>query len=167
MLGIYPLILAFDSVYFAMHKSFKIFLISALIHFFMFVLINFPGAFILYKPIDQLFIQHKATEQTKKRIHHLAWYSTGWIFLLGLLYVIMTILFLLIIPADFEGFSLNEIPPIFFFTMIPSLLFVYAILPAFITYFLINDFCLDLKAKTFDLFQIIYPEGKKRVGKTL
>lgn len=167
MLGIYPLILAFNCVYFAMHKSLKILLMSAVIHFFIFALVNFPGAIIIYKPVDQLFTQQIVTDQAKKRILHLTQYSTGWIFLLGFLYVTMILLFILISPAAFEGFSLNEVPSIFYFTMIPSLLFVYAILPGFITYFLINDLSLDLKAKAFDLFQIIYPEGKKRVGKTL
>ncbi len=46
-------------------------------------------------------------------------------------------------------------------------IFFHAVFPSFITYFLINDFNLDLKAKAFLHFQILYPAGKKRVGLTL
>jgi signal transduction histidine kinase len=68
---------------------------------------------------------------------------------------------------DTEVVSMDKMPLILFLTFIPSLLFVNAIFPSFIAYYLINDFNLDLKAKTFSLFQIVYPVGKKRIGLTL
>jgi len=58
-------------------------------------------------------------------------------------------------------------PPIFFISVLPSTLFVSAILPAFISYFLIRDFILDLKALIFSKFKIRYSEDKKRIGQTL
>ena len=51
MLSLYPLILAFDSVYFVLHKSFATLVVTALAHFVLFGLINFVGAYFLYKPI--------------------------------------------------------------------------------------------------------------------
>jgi len=136
MLSLYPLILAFDTVYFIIHKSLATLLVTALSHLVLFGLINFVGAYFLYKPIDHVFIQGQDTQQAKKRIKCLTQYSTILIFSLGSLYVALTYLILFLIPMDVEGFSPDLVPPIFLLlNMIPSLLFMYAILPAFITYF--------------------------------
>lgn len=166
MMSLYLLILVFDSVYFFLHQSFVVYIISAFGHFVLFGLINFLGAYFLYKPIDHVFIQREDTEQAKKRINHLSWYSAGWIFFLGFLNVAITFLPLLLFPTMYntEFFSMDKVPSILWLEFIPSLLFVYGIFPAFITYFLINDFNLDLKAKAFLDYQILYPAGKKRVG---
>jgi len=85
MLSLFPLIVAFDSIYFVLHQSLELFLLAALAHFVLFGLLNYLGTYFLYRPIDQVFIQSKDTKQAKKRIHHLTWYSTGWIFFLGIL----------------------------------------------------------------------------------
>ncbi len=168
MLSMFPLILAFDSVYFVLHKSFETFVGKALAHFVLFGLINFVGTYFLYKPIDNVFSQGEASEQAKKRINHLTWYSTGWMFFLGLLYVAYMLSVLYLFPGDIPGFSPDKVPMIFLLSnMIPSLLFMFAIFPSFIIYFLINDFNLDLKEKVLMHFQILYPAGKKRIGKTL
>lgn len=166
MLSLYPLILVFDSIYFVLHKSLEVFFISALGHFVLFGLINFLGTYFLYKPIDHMFIQSKDTIQAKNRINRLSRYSAGWIFLLGSLNVAITFLPLLLFPTMYDSvpFSMDKAPAILWLEFIPSLLFVYAIFPAFITYFLINDFNLDLKAKAFFQFQILYPPGKKKIG---
>lgn len=168
MLSLFPLILAFDTVYFVLHQSFATLVVTASVHFVLFGLINFVGAYFLYKPIDHVFIQSEVTQMAKKRISQLTRYSTGWIFFLGFFYVALTFLFLFFVPSNVEGFYPDKVPPVFLFlNMIPSLLFMYAIFPSFIAYFLINDFNLDLKTKVFSRFQIIYPVGKKRIGKTL
>jgi len=169
MLSLFPLIMVFDSVYFVMHQSLEAFLGFALIHFVLFGLLNIFGAYFLYKPIDHVFIKSEDTKQAQKRINHLTWYSTVWIFILGFLNVAISFLPLIIFPTMFniDQFSMDKLPPALWLNFIPSLLFVYAIFPSFITYFLINDFNLDLKAKAFHHFQIVYPAGKKRVGLTL
>jgi signal transduction histidine kinase len=169
MLSLFPLIMAFDCVYFVMHQSLETFLGFALIHFVLFGLINFVGAYFLYKPIDHIFIKSEDTKQAQKRINHLTWYSTAWIFILGFLNVTISFLPFILFPTllSTDQFSMDKIPPALWLNFIPSLLFVYAIFPAFIAYFLINDFNLDLKAKVFLQFQILYPTGKKRVGLTL
>jgi signal transduction histidine kinase len=140
---------------------------SAIARFVFFGPINIVGAYFLYKPIDRVFTRSEDTEQAKKRISHLAWHSTGWIFILGVLSVATNFLLLFLFPMDTDVVSMDKMPPILFLTFIPSLLFVNAIFPSFIAYFLINDFNLDLKAKAFSLFQIVYPLGKKRIGLTL
>ncbi|MFC2166471.1 sensor histidine kinase [Acidobacteriota bacterium] len=168
MLSLFPLILAFDSIYFVLHQSLETLVVTGLAHFVLFGIINYVGAYFLYKPIDHVFIHREDTEQAKKRINHLTRNSTIWIFFLGLFYVALTFLFLFLIPSNVEGFYPDKVPPMFLvLNMIPSLLFMYALFPSFITYFLINDFNLDLKTKVFSQFQIIYPVGKKKIGKTL
>jgi len=167
MLSLYPLILVFECVNFIFHKSLELFLMDALTHFVLFGLLNFLGTYFLYKPIDHIFIQSGDTKQAKKRINHLSWYSAVWIFFIGLLYIVSVFLWLIVFQMDIPTASIDKIPPIILLTAIPSVLFVFAILPSFITYFLINDFTLDLKAKVFSRFQILYPAGKKRVGLTL
>ena len=152
MLSLFPLVLAFDIVYFVLHQSLPIFLMSTLVRFFFLGPINIIGAWFLYRPIDHVFIRSEDTEQAKKRIGHLTWYSTGWIFILGVLSVTANFLLLFLFPMDTEVVSMEKMPAILFLTFVPSLLYVNAIFPSFIAYFLINDFNLDLKAKTFSLF---------------
>lgn len=170
MLSVFSLILVFDGVYLVFHQSLELFLMQALPHFVLFGLLNFLGTYFLYKPIEHIFTQGEDTKQAKKRINHLTWYSTGWIFFLGALYVAIPLMLVFLFPTVFnniELFSMDKISPILWLTFIPSFLFVYAIFPAFITYFLINDYSLDLKAKVFLDFQILSPVGKKRIGLTL
>jgi len=169
MLSLYPLILAFDSIYFVLHKSLEVYLMSAFGHFVLFGLLNFLGAYFLYKPIDNLVTQGEGTKQTKNRINRLPWHSAGLIFFIGSFNVAITFLPLLLFPTMYNSvpFSMDSAPPVLWLEFIPSLLFVYAIFPSFITYFLINDFNLDLKAKAFLDLQILYPAGKRRVGLTL
>ena len=167
MLSIFPLILVFDIVYFGLHKSLNIFLITTLAHFVLFCILNFPGTYFLYKPIDQIFVQRIHTGPGAKRIHNLTWYSTGWVFIIGIIYVAFSLFFLFFFVAETGVVSTERMPPIFYLSMISSSLFVFAVFPAFITYFLINDFTLDLKEKAFTLYHMSFPVGKKRVGLTL
>jgi len=140
------------------------------VHFVLFGLLNSFGTYFLYKPIDYIFIQGGDTEKAKKRINRLTWYSTGWIFFLGSLFVVIAVVPIFLFPTvynDTEVFSVDKMPLIFKLSSIPSIFFINAFLPSFITYLLINDFILDLKAKVFSQFQILYPVGKKRIGLTL
>lgn len=171
MLSLYLLIVVFDSIYFFFHKSFKVFLMMAIVHFVLYGLINFLGTYLLYKPIDRLFTQGGGdTKQAKERISHLTWYSTSWIFIIGFSFIAfgqLSLFFNSSMYGDLETFSMDKMPFIYMVSIIPASLFLYAIFPAFITYFLINDFNLDLKAKVFLKFQIMYSPGKKRIGLTL
>jgi signal transduction histidine kinase len=170
MLSLFPLIIVFDSIYFLFHKSFQIFLMLGLAHLVLFGLLNLLGAHYLYKPIDRLFNQGEDAEQAKKRINRLTWYSTGWIFILGFIYFVITNLPLFLDPtlfSDMEVFSVEKIPPWYLLSNMPAIFYIYSIFPSFITYFLINDFSLDLKIKVFSQFQIKYPAGKRGIGLTL
>jgi signal transduction histidine kinase len=168
MLSIYPLILTFDSVYYIVHKSLGILAITALAHLFLFGLVNFIGAYFIFKPVDKLFTQDIDVEKAKKRINRLARYSSGWIFCIGAFYVMTTFSIFYLFPEDIPQFSPEKVPIFFLIVnMIPSLLFMYGILPAFITYFLINDFNLDVKIEAFNRFKILLPVGKNRIGITL
>jgi len=170
MLSMFPLILTFGGIYFYYHKSIQIFLITGLICFVLFGLLNFLGAHFLYKPIDHIFTQGEDTKQAKKRISRLTWYSTGWIFFLGISYNVCSQLPVYLdstLYGDTEVFDVANIPLNYILSMIPATLFINAIVPSFIAYLLINDFNYDLKAKVFSRFKILFPSGKKRIGLTL
>ena len=170
MLSMFLLILAFSTVSLLFHKSLEIFLKLGSVQFVLFGPLNYLGSYFLYKPIDNIFIHGGDTEKAKKRINRLTWYSTVWIFFLGSLFVVIIVVPLFLFPAAFsdsEVFSVDKMPLIFKLFAIPPIFFINALLPSFITYFLINDFILDLKAKVFLQFQILYPAGKKRIGLTL
>jgi signal transduction histidine kinase len=140
------------------------------LHFVLFGLLNLLGSYLLYRPIDHLFSQGVETEQAKNRMDRLTRYSTGWIFILGFSSIVITQLPLLLDPtvfSDIEVFSVDKMPVMLILSFLPPSLFIFVIFPAFITYFLINDFSLDLKEKAFNRFQILYPAGKKRIGFTL
>ena len=102
MLSLFPLILAFSTVSLFFHKSLEIFLILGLVHFFLFGLLNYLGAYFLYKPIDHIFIHGGDTEKAKKRINRLTWYSTAWIFFLGSLFVVIVVVPLFLFPTAFS-----------------------------------------------------------------
>jgi len=170
MLSLFPLIVAFDSIYLVFHKSLEIFLASSLLNFVLFGLLNFLGTYFLYKPIDHLFTQGGDIKKAKERINRLTWYSTGWIFILGTSFIVISLLGFFLDPtvySDMEVFSVDKMPLIYILSGMPALFFVNVIFPSFITYFLINDFNFDLKAKVFLQFQILYLAGKKRIGLTL
>jgi signal transduction histidine kinase len=167
MLSVFPLILLIDSLYFASHQSLDMFLKMAIPHFIVFGLINYLGTYFLYKPIDHIFIQGEDTDQVKKRINNLTWYSTVWIFWVGVLSIVVLLVSVFIFEIAAGHVTTEVMPPIFFLSVIPSSLFFWALLPSIITYFLINNFNLDLKTKIFLRFQILYPPGKGRVGLTL
>ncbi|MEZ4692407.1 MAG: HAMP domain-containing protein, partial [Ignavibacteria bacterium] len=70
-------------------------------------------------------------------------------------------------PVDTGNVTLEEMPASIWLTAIPSMIYIYAILPAFITWFLINDYCLDLKTRMLSKFNLVYPPGNKKYGLTL
>lgn len=170
MLSIFLLILIFDSIYFAFHRSFEIFIMLGLLHLLLYGPLNFLGAYFLYKPVDRLFAAGADAEAARERIERLTGYSAAWIFSLGAAFNVIAQLPLIFNPAiygDIEVFSVEKMPLLYILSGMPATLFVFAVLPAFIAYFLINDFTLDLKTKVFSQFQIAYPAGKKRIGMTL
>lgn len=167
MLSIYLLILAYDCIYFMSHQSFNMFFMMTSPNFILYGLLNSLGTYFLYKPIDHLLNESKNIVQAEKRINQLTWYSTIWIFFIGVLSASVLLIGVFIFQTASEVGSLDKMPSIFFISVIPGSLFTFAILPAFITYFLINDFILDIKAKTFLQFKIRYSVGKKKVGMTL
>lgn len=170
MLSLYLLILVFDSIYFIFHKSLEVFLALGLFHFVLFVPMNLLGAAFLYKPIDKLFRHGGDTGQAEKRIHRLTWYSAIWILILGLSFSLLSHLSLFLAPSwygEMEVFSVERMPQIYLLASIPPVSYVNGILPAFIAYFLINDFSFELKTEAFSRFRILYPAGKKRIGLTL
>ena len=151
------------------HRSLTIFLGLGSVHFALYVLLNYLVSYFMYKPIDRVFTGIGGNmDMAKKRISRLPWYASAWIFLLGNLYVALALLPLYFIPTIFpnpDNFAIEKIPPqLFFYSIIPSLYFVYALFPAFIAYFLINDFILDLKEKVHKEFKILFAIGKKKIG---
>jgi class 3 adenylate cyclase len=170
MCSIFLLMFVFDVVYFGVHKSVPIFLSNAFFYFLLYGIVSLVGAYFIYRPIDKLWRQKFEVTSSKKRIERLTWYSTGWIFLIGIIYTTATVSLLFFFPgaySDADVFSAESLPTNLVLSFIPSLFFVHAIFPAFITWFLINDFNLDLKAIVFADFKILFSPGKKKVVITL
>ena len=170
MLGVFPLILVFDCIYFIFHKSFAIFVGLGAVHFVLFGLLNYVGAYFLFKPVDHLLRFGDESEKAKARIARLTWYSTLWVFMLGMVFNVLSQLPLFLNPSmygDIDVFQVEKMPMIYLLANIPVSVFIQAILPAFMTYFLVNDFSFDLKSKVFSQFQICYPAGSKKIGYTL
>ncbi|MCB0729112.1 MAG: adenylate/guanylate cyclase domain-containing protein [Ignavibacteriae bacterium] len=167
MLSLFLLILFFDALYIPAHKTITIFLILGLLHLVLFVPLNFSGAHFLYRPIDNAFKENRLNAEVIHRISRLPWYSSIWIFILGLAYFILMLVMFFFFPVDTGNVTLEEMPASIWLTAIPSMIYIYAILPAFITWFLINDYCLDLKTRMLSKFNLVYPPGNKKYGLTL
>ncbi|MBD1207944.1 MAG: adenylate/guanylate cyclase domain-containing protein [Ignavibacteria bacterium] len=171
MLSLFPIILIFDGIYFLYHRSLTIFLTLGSVHFVLYVLLNLLGSYFIYKPIDKVFARVGDMDVAKKRISQLTWYSSAWIFFLGNLYVTIAFLPLYFFPTIFsspENFAIEKLPPeLFFYSIVPGIYFIYAVFPAFLAYFLINDFILDLKETVYKEFKILFATGKKKIGFTL
>ena len=167
MLSAFPLIMVFNSIYFIFHKSFDIFLMMGLMHLSLYGLLNFWGTYHLFKPIDKLFNNDGDIELAKQRVDRLNRLSTGWIFIIGTIFTTVSVLPLFIDPSvygDIEVFTVEKMPMFLILSGIPATLFIFAIFPAFIIYFLINDFKMDLKSQMFARFGILYPAGKRQIG---
>ncbi len=171
MLSLFPIIILFDSIYFIYHRSLNIFLGLGFVHFLLFVVLNLIGAYYIFKPVDRLLLGIENSEKVKHRIERMTWISTGWILLIGSMYVAIAVIPLYFFPDIFkspEDFTIDKIPERFFFySILPSIFFVYAVFPSFLAYFIINDFTLNLKDKVASEFNIRYSAGKKRIGLTL
>ncbi|MFC1898561.1 ATP-binding protein [Candidatus Cloacimonadota bacterium] len=167
MLSIYLLSLAIDCIYLTSHKSLYMFLSMTIPNFLTFGLVNLLGTYLLYKPIDKMFKRKLAPEKVAKRINHLAWHSAIWIFFVGILSGLALMISVFFFDMAAEVADMSNMPPIFFISVIPSTLFTSAILPSFITFFLIRIYNIDLKSIIFLKFQLRYPEGKNRIGQTL
>ncbi len=164
MLSMFPLVILFDAVYLPAHKTMELFLVLALVHFVLYGLVNLFGIYFLFRPVGEAFDRGQSTPEAKKRIQNLTLYSTGWIFLLGVAYFGCMLLLFFLLPMNTGDISLEKMPPVLWLTIIPSTLYIYAILPAFITWFLVNNFTLDLKASAYSQLNLTYPAGKKRIG---
>ncbi len=167
MLSLFPLILVFNTVYFFAHKSVEMYWTLNALHFVLLVPINFIGVYFLYKPIDIAFQNGLNTHSARTRIQKLTWYSTIWEFSLGAFYFATMVMLLYFTQLDTGDIALEKMPPVLWLSSVPSILYIYAILPGFITYFLINDFILDLKSEAYSKFNFTYPVGKKKIGLTL
>ncbi|MBT4333440.1 MAG: HAMP domain-containing histidine kinase [Candidatus Cloacimonetes bacterium] len=167
MLSICLVIILFDFIYFLSHRTFGMFLKMGIPHILVFGFINYLGIHFLYKPIDRIFEQGRDTEKANKQINKLTWNSTVWIFIIGILSIIVLLVSVFIFEIAAGHVSTEIMPPIFFLSIIPSSLFIWAFLPSIITFFLINDFNLDLKKNIYANFNILYSPGKRRVGFTL
>jgi class 3 adenylate cyclase len=163
MLSLCLLLLLFDVIYIMAHKTIALFLFFSIVHVVMFGCVNFLGAWFLYKPIGQAFRQGEVTQAAGKRIRQLTWYSTGWVFLLGVLCFGTAIISLLFFSVNSGEVVLEKMPSNLGLVEFPYTLYIFAVLPAFIAYFLINDFTLDLRAKLFSEYNFSYPAGKKRL----
>ena len=150
MLSVALLVIAFDFIYFLFHQSFEIFLSLVLVKTLVFGILNFLGAWRIFKPVA-LFLKNQESEQLCiQRVNRLAIHSSAWIFFLGMIYLGIS-LTAIIFPGLFlfknnEVFSFDQIPfRYIFIDVLPGIFYVYGVLPAFIGYYLVRDYVYDLK----------------------
>ncbi|MBK8966870.1 MAG: adenylate/guanylate cyclase domain-containing protein [Saprospiraceae bacterium] len=167
MLSLCLLVVVFDVVYIPAHKSLEMFFGLTAVHVLIFGGVNFLGARWLYKPIALAIDQRQDNPRARQRIQNLSWYSAVWIFCLGVIYYGIMLLMVYFSSMSTGDVVMEEIPASMWIIAIPSILYLYALLPAFIAWFVVNDFTLDLKAKAFAMFGFVYPTGKRRIGTTL
>ncbi|MCJ8164134.1 adenylate/guanylate cyclase domain-containing protein [Pontibacter sp. E15-1] len=167
MLSLLLIILLFDAMYIPAHQNMALFFILGAIHLFLYLPLNLLGAYLFFKPIASALEQNSFTEPAFRRIKRLNWYSAWWVFSLGIAYLALMMLMMYLFPPDMGEIKLENMPAALWVSAVPSILYVYAVLPAFITWFIINDFTLDLKTKIFSQFNVNFAAGKKRLGLTL
>ena len=167
MLGIFLLLFVYDSIYYVVHKQVNIYLITTVTHFFLFCVVNLPGIFFLYRPIDQFLRTKENSQKAGKRILSLPGISTLWIFALGLSYVILTFLSFWFFPDGIEIFDPGKVPIPVWFSFAVSITYFYAIYPSFIAFFLIKDY--NSKLRNFVFLEYEFPESKnhKKIGNDL
>ncbi len=167
MLSTFPMLLVFNFVYFSSYRSWEILAFLAGLQLVLFGLVNALGAYALYRPVHAALSATGDPQRGRTRILRLTLYSTVWVLCIGVAYVAITMLPLYLDPALFGQspvFAVERIPQWYILAAVPPAAFVFAIIPAFITYFLITDFSLDLKAATFQSFAQPYPAGRRRIG---
>lgn len=182
MLSVSLLLSLFGTVYYLTHKSFEIYLGTLAAYVIIYGLFNFPGAWLFFRPVDRYFrfregklknsrkSEKELLESAAARIHRLPRYSAIWVLFIGIFYVSL-IAFALVYSTALSGesdvFDLNKLTFDLILGFLPSLFFVHAAIPAFIIYFLIYDYVMELKADFHNRFQFNFPAGKKRIGLTL
>ncbi|MEL6822387.1 MAG: ATP-binding protein [Calditrichota bacterium] len=166
MLSMLPLLWAVNMVYLVAHQSVLVFFQLVGILTILFGLGSYLGARWIYRPIAQLFEEQGDIEVAKKRISQLTLLSTLWILLMGLLYNFITMLPLFIDPSvygDIETFQVNKMPLGFLLLGIPPTIYVFAVLPSFITSLVVGDFALDLRKAVHEKYGILYPAGTSKI----
>jgi|GEM_PF-5877620 len=166
MLSVLPLVTVVNLIYLVAHKSVLVFFQMVFILTILFGLGSYLGARRIYRPIALLFEGQGDIEAAKKRISKLTLFSTVLILLMGLLYNFITMLPLFIDPSvygDIDTFQVNKMPLGFLLLGIPPTVYLFAILPAFLTSLVVGDFALDLRKAVHEQFGIMYPPGTSKI----
>lgn len=163
-----PLLLIFGFIYFLLHQSVEIWMGINAVYVAFFGLINLIGARLIYRPVDRLLKSGEVAENSNRAIDKLAGRTSLWILAIGVVYVILTLIMLAMSPeemgGDSQAFEIEKIPAIMLIKFIPSLLYVHAVFPAVIGYFLVSDFSMDLKTEAFRRFQMVFQARENRIA---
>jgi class 3 adenylate cyclase len=169
--SIYILILIFNFIYFIFHKSVVIFLVFSAGEFILFAGVSMLSGYYLYKPIQEMFDSNLESSKAIQRINHLSLYSSLVILSIGIFHVMIILIPLVFLPHLFqnpEDFQLENLPLEFVLnSVVPSQGFIFAIFPAFINYYTINDFVIELKKQASLQFGIEFEAKKNRIWLSL
>ena len=144
----FPIIIAFDSIYFVLPQIFNYIPGIRFRAFFLYVIINLIGSNFIYKPIDHLFLTRQDNIKVRKRINHIALYSSLLVFLLAtcILHFLLPLYFFPNLFSNPEDFIIEKIPPEFFlFHSTSDIFYLCALSFLHCLFFLVNDFKIDLK----------------------
>jgi len=170
MLSVLPLILAYDFLYFVLHRALNILLAMAVMHVVLYGPFLLLGSWLLYRPIARGLGDPHLVPVALERIGRLTWNSTWLAGGVGLLMVAMPLLPALVLPELYAGsgaFEVDRIPIAFVLAAIPPGAYIFCIFPAFVTHFLINDFVLDLRARVYAEHGYLSSPGRKRIALTI
>jgi HAMP domain-containing protein len=170
MLSVLPLILAYDLVYSVFHRSLNILFTMVAMHLVLYGPLLLLGSWLLYRPIARGLGDQRSVPLALERIGRLTWSSTWLAGGVGVLMVAFPLLSVLVLPELYAGsgtFEIERIPIAFVLAGVPGALYVFCVFPAFVTYFLINDFVLDLRARVYAVHGHLSSPGRKRIAFTI
>jgi class 3 adenylate cyclase len=170
MLSVLPLILAYDLVYFAFHRSLNILLAMGAMHLVQYGPLLLLGSWRLYRPIARSLGDPREVSTALEQVRRLPWNSTWLAGGVGLLTVAISLLPVVVVPELYAGagaFEVDRIPTAFVLAAVPPAAYVFCIFPAFVTYFLINDLVLDLRARVYAEHGHFSSPDRKRIALTI
>ena len=169
MVSLLPLMVTYDLVYFTLHRSTDILLLMGGMHAVLYGPVLLAGSWWLYRPIDRSLRDGGDAQAAGERIGRLTWRSACLAGGLGFVTLALSLLSIVApqLLGDAGAFEVERVPAWFVVAGVPDTFYIYCIFPAFVIYFLINDFVLDLRSRLFVEFGLPHPPGRRRIGRTL
>lgn len=167
MLSLLPLVLVFDVIYFLSLGSQLYFWLTVSLHVVVYGPVSWLGAWRLYRPLHLAEQTGQASAKVQAQIQTLTWKATFFVFCLGFVYLAAFFGLSPLLPQTDTAYAVADIPPVLFLTFLPSLIYIDAVFPAFIVYFVMGEFTLNFKLHLFEKWGWQFTTGRRKIGRTL